>query len=669
MSTPAAPLDALEARFGGESIAPQATADEIPTVWVPAARAHEMLGWLARESEQRYRVLYDLTAIAERHRRGRAAAGSAKRADADSATRAAAGGAMPPNPAGPAAAAATGDRSPGTNARSGAAATGAATDGGPATRADFTLVYHLLSYDANADLRLKVSLSGEYPSAATVSDIWPAADWYEREVFDMFGIGFEGHRRLRRILMPPDWVGHPLRKEHPARATEMPPYRLPEEEHAAHEEAMRFRPADWGLADGDDVTRASPEAAGDDLTPVFAEAGGAPPPDGGDTDYLFLNLGPNHPGTHGLLRLVLKLDGERIVDVWPDIGFHHRGAEKMGERQTYHTYIPYTDRIDYLAGVNNNLAYLLAVEKLAGIEVPERAQVIRVMLCELFRIASHLVWFGTFAHDVGAMSPVFFTFTDRERIFDVVEAITGGRMHPAWFRIGGVAMDLPNGWLELLEDFSAGFPARLRDYESLLLGNPIFRSRTRGVGVMSLDEAIEWGVTGPNLRACGLEWDFRKKRPYSGYERFDFEVPVAEDGDCFARAAVRFEEIRQSLRIIEQAAADMPDGDYISDDHDATPPRRTETMKNIETLIHHFIGVSWGFAIPAGEAHAGIEAPKGNNGYYVIADGDTMPYRLRIRTPSFPHMQVLPLLARDGMIADLLAVLGSLDYVLADIDR
>jgi NADH-quinone oxidoreductase subunit C/D len=653
MSTPAAPLDALEARFGGESIAPQATVDEIPTVWVPASRVHEMLGWLARESEQRYRVLYDLTAIDERNRRGRGGAG----------------GATPPNPASAAVATVTGDRSPGTNAGSGAAAISAATDGGAATRADFTLVYHLLSYDSNADLRLKVPLAGEYPSAATVSDIWPAADWYEREVFDMFGIGFEGHRRLRRILMPPDWVGHPLRKEHPARATEMPPYRLPEEEHAAHEEAMRFRPADWGLAAGDDVAPVFAKAGRDDLTPVFAEAGGAPPPEGGDTDYLFLNLGPNHPGTHGLLRLVLKLDGERIVDVWPDIGFHHRGAEKMGERQTYHTYIPYTDRIDYLAGVNNNLAYLLAVEKLAGIEVPERAQVIRVMLCELFRIASHLVWFGTFAHDVGAMSPVFFTFTDRERIFDVVEAITGGRMHPAWFRIGGVAMDLPNGWRELLDDFCAGFPARLRDYEGLLLGNPIFRSRTRGVGVMSLDEAIEWGVTGPNLRACGLEWDFRKKRPYSGYERFDFEVPVAEDGDCFARAAVRFEEIRQSLRIIEQAAADMPDGDYISDDHDATPPRRAETMKDIETLIHHFIGVSWGFAIPAGEAHAGIEAPKGNNGYYVVADGGTMPYRLRIRTPSFPHMQVLPLLARDGMIADLLAVLGSLDYVLADIDR
>jgi len=578
MAATALVLQSLADRLDDGAVDAEPTIDGVPTAWVTPEHARDALSWLSRDCSERYRVLYDLTAIDERNR-----------PDA-------------------------------------------------ARRGDFTVVYHLLSYDANADVRLKVPLQGEMPGIASVTDLWPAADWYEREVFDMFGVRFDDHPCLRRILMPPDWQGHPLRKEHPARATEMEPYTLTEETLTAHEEALRFRPADWGLS-------------------------------ADDGDYLFLNLGPNHPGTHGILRLVLKLDGEQIVDIIPDIGFHHRGAEKMGERQTFHTYIPYTDRIDYLAGVNNNLAYLLAVEKLAGIEVPERAQVIRVLLCELFRIASHLVWIGTYAHDVGAITPVFFTFTDRERIFDVVEAITGGRMHPAWFRIGGVAMDLPNGWRQLLDDFTDGFDKRLAEYEALVVGNPIFRSRTRGVGAMSLDEAIEWGVTGPNLRACGMEWDFRKKRPYSGYDRFDFEVPTADGGDSFARALVRFEEIRQSLRIIQQAAADIPDGDYIADDHFSMPPRKAETMLDIETLIHHFVGVSWGFAIPQGEAHAGIEAPKGNNGYYVVSDGGTNPYRVRIRTPSFAHMQVLPLLARGGLIADLLAILGSLDYVLADIDR
>ena len=615
------PIRELQDRFGEEQLRQQPTNDEIPTLWIPADRVTEVLGVLKNDVASPFRTLYDLTAIDERHR------------------------------AAPA-------------------------------ESPFTLVYHLLSYERNADLRLKVALEGEHPVAPSVTSLWPAANWYEREAFDMFGIDFEGHPCLRRILMPPDWEGYPLRKEHPARATEMAPYRLPEDEHAAHEEAMRFRPEEWGLTAGDWL-----EAPSSDSTSSFAAGGsnGDPPPGSPDngfdeplwpdgeteeaTDYLFLNLGPNHPGTHGLLRLILKLSGEEIVDIVPDIGFHHRGAEKMAERQTYHTYIPYTDRIDYLAGVNNNLAYLLAVEKLAGVEVPERAQVIRVMLCELFRIASHLVWLGTFGHDVGAMSPVVFMFTDRERIFDIVEAITGGRMHPGWFRIGGVAMDLPDGWREMVDDFVRTFPARIDEYEQLLVGNAIFRARTEGIGRMSLDEAIEWGVTGPNLRACGMRWDFRETRPYSGYDRFAFDVPTAEGGDCYARCVVRVEEMRQSLRIIEQAAAGLPEGPYISDDHGSVPPNRPETMLNIETLIHHFLGVSWGFAVPAGEAHAGIEAPKGNNGYYVLSDDGTSPYRLRIRAPSFAHMQTLPMLSRGHLLADLLAILGSLDYVLSDIDR
>ncbi len=568
--------------FGEASVRPQATRDGIPTFWAPQDKARETLRYLKTGAERPYRLLYDLTAIDERVRADRA------------------------------------------DHRAG----------------DFTVVYHLLSFERNADVRMKVALTGERPSIETITDIWPSANWYEREVWDMFGVAFDGHPHLRRILTPPTWQGHPLRKEHPARATEMEPFRLPEEKEDAEQSAMRFRPEDWGLQRG-----------------------------GEETDFMFLNLGPQHPGTHGVLRLVLQLSGEEILDVVPDIGFHHRGAEKMGERQSWHTYIPYTDRVDYLGGVMNNLAYLLSVEKLAGIEVPDRAQVIRVMMAEFFRLASHLVWYGTFAQDVGALSPVFYMFTDRERIFDIVEAVCGGRMHPSWFRIGGVAQDLPRGWDKLVADFIPYLRRRLDEYDKMVMQNSIFKARTVGVGAYTLDEAIEWGVTGPGLRACGFEWDFRKKRPYSGYDQFEFDIPTAQRGDCYDRAVVRVAEMRQSLRIIEQCLNDMPAGPYKSDHPLATPPIKERTMHDIETLIAHFLGVSWGPVIPPGEALVHVEATKGDNGYYLISDGNTHAYRVRIRAPSFPHMQMVPLISRGAMVPDLLAILGSIDFVLADVDR
>jgi len=566
----------------GVSAVPQAVRDDIPTFWVSKSDIHEAIRTLRFDIPDPYTMMYDVTAIDERGHLHR-----------DS---------QPPG--------------------------------------DFTAVYHLYSFERNAYVRLKVALNENQLSLPSITDIFPAANWYEREVWDMFGIVFDGHPHLARILMPRTWSGHPLRKDHPARATEMGPFQLPDEKQDIEQDALQFHPEEWGMKQEHD-----------------------------GLDFLFLNIGPQHPGTHGVLRIALQLDGEVIVDAVPDIGFHHRGAEKMGERQTWHTYIPYTDRVDYLGGVMNNLAYLTAVEKLAGITVPPRGQMIRVMMAELFRINSHLVWYGTFAQDLGQMSPVFYLFNDRERALGIVEAICGARMHPNWFRIGGVAQDLPNGWDRLFREFLEYLPSRLDEYDRTVMHNRLFKVRTKGVGGCTVKEAIEWGMTGPNLRACGLEWDFRKKQPYACYDQLEFDIPTGNTGDCYDRAIVHIEEIRQSLRIIRQCVDNMPGGPCNAEHPLTTPPPKARTMHDIETLIHHFLGVSWGPVIPAGEAMVPIEGTKGNNGYYLISDGGTGSYRTRIRTPSFAHMQMLPLLCRGLLIPDLLSILGSLDYVLADIDR
>jgi NADH-quinone oxidoreductase subunit C/D len=510
-------------------------------------------------------------------------------------------------------------------------------------QADFTVVYQLSSFERTSSehhIRIKVALAGQSPSMPTITDLWPMADWYEREVWDMFGISFDGHPRLRRILMPPTWEGHPLRKEHPARATEMGPFTLSDDKQQREQEALRFKPEDWGMKRSSD-----------------------------GTDFMFLNLGPNHPSVHGVFRIVLQLDGEEIVDAVPDIGYHHRAAEKMGERQSWHTYIPYTDRVDYLGGVMNNIPYLLSVETLAGIEVPDRAKVIRIMLAELFRIGNHLLFYGTLAQDVGALSPVFYMFTDRERMYDIIEAVCGFRMHPGWYRIGGVAADLPKGWDRLVRDFLNWLPPRLDEYDKMVMQNRIFQARTQGIGSYTLDEAIEWGVTGPGLRACDFAWDLRKAHPYGGYDQFEFEVPTAPHGDCYDRCVVHIEEMRQSLRIIQQCLDHMPAGPYKSDHPLTTPPRKEHTMHDIETLITHFLSVSWGPVIPPGEACIPIEGTKGIYSYYLVSDGNTVSYRTRIRTPSFPHLQMIPLISRGLMVPDLIAILGSIDFVMADVDR
>ena len=505
---------------------------------------------------------------------------------------------------------------------------------------DFTVIYHLRSYARNRDIRIKVALSQDDKSLSTVSNIWPNANWYEREVWDMFGIEFVGHPHLTRILMPQTWQGHPLLKDHPARATEMDPFTLPDAQQDIEQQALQFKPQDWGMK------RASKTS-----------------------DFSFLNLGPNHPSVHGAFRIVLQMEGEEIVDSVPDIGYHHRGAEKMGERQSWHSYIPYTDRIDYLGGVMNNFPYVMAVEKLAGITVPDRAKVIRIMTAEMFRILSHLLFYGTFAQDVGALSPIFYMFIDREKLFGIVEAISGARMHPSYFRIGGVASDLPKGWDTMVREYVNYLPKRLDEYEKMVMQNELLKARTVDVGAYTSEEAIEWGITGPGLRATGFSWDLRKQRPYGGYDQFDFEVPLGHKGDSYDRCRVRVEEMRQSIRIIEQCLNNMPEGPYKAEHPQTTPPDKRHTMLDIDSLIPHFVNVSWGPVIPAGEVSMSVEATKGIMAYHLVSDGSTTSYRTRIRTPSFAHLQMIPLLSRGQMVADLIATLGSIDYVMADVDR
>jgi len=386
-------------------------------------------------------------------------------------------------------------------------------------------------------------------------------------------------------------------------------------------------------------------------------------------EIMTVNMGPSHPATHGVLRIVLKLDGEKVVSADPRIGFLHRGMEKIAENRTYLQFIPYTDRMDYLSPLAANVGFALAVEELLGIRVPPRCEVIRVICCELARIGSHLVWLGTHALDLGAGTVFFHTFKDREWHYDLVEDLTGARLTTSYTRVGGVVHDATEAWLDRLREFVDAFPARADDYERLLTKNKIWIDRTRDVGILRAEDAIAWGVTGPRLRAAGVDYDLRKVRPYSGYENYRFEVAVGSNGDVYDSYLVRIEEMRQSARILDQALRNIPDGPYHVDDPKIFLPAKKKVLTSMEELIHQFMIVTEGFECPAGEIYHATEVPKGELGFYIVSQGGKAPHRLRIRSSAFNNLSALPVMVQGELVADVVAVIGSLDPVMGEVDR
>lgn len=384
---------------------------------------------------------------------------------------------------------------------------------------------------------------------------------------------------------------------------------------------------------------------------------------------MVLNMGPQHPSTHGVLRLVLEIDGEVVVSCAPDIGYLHTGIEKTCEAKFYQQVVPLTDRIDYLCPMTNNLAYCLAVEKLIGLEIPERAVYLRVLLNELTRIQSHLVWLGTHAMDIGALTVFLYCFREREELLRIFEMVAGQRMMTSYFRIGGLSMEPPIDFYKKVQDFLNIMPEKIHEYEQLLTGNPIWFGRLKGVGYLSPEDAIALGVTGPPLRASGVNWDLRRDMPYSGYEKFQFKVPVSKDGDVWARYTVRMEEMYESVKIAQQALDGLPEGRITADAPKIVLPDREQMKTQMESLIHHFKIVTEGFAVPAGQVFQAVESPRGEMGYYVVSDGTSKPYRVHMRNPSYATLQALETMCKGKLLADVVAVIGSIDIVLGEIDR
>ena len=509
----------------------------------------------------------------------------------------------------------------------------------------FTGIYHLISTASGQRLTLKVPApGGDNPALPTLTGLWPGANWFEREVYDLMGIKFDGHPDLRRILMPLNWPNYPLRKDVP-RGGEPVPFSMTWED----EEFESF---------GKQILEAK------SVPPV--------PPKQADTNkHMILNMGPQHPATHGVLRVIVELDGETVVATYPDIGYLHSGFEKQGETIRYKDFTPYTDRMDYVSSMSNNLGYALAVEKLMGVEIPRRAQVIRVIMAELQRLASHLVWLGTHVMDAAGVSHalLMYAFREREQILDIFELVSGARMTTSYIRPGGLWKDVPPSFGDRIRDVLTNFPKRIDEYERMVTENPIWKARTVGIGKLTRQQALSLGVTGPMLRATGLAFDYRKARPYSGYENYDFEIPTATESDVYARYIVRIAEMRQSLRIIQQAMDNLPDGPVWTADRKMALPPRQELDTSMEAVIHHFKLNTEGFIPPKGEVYDSVEGPRGELGFYLVSDGTPIPYRLRVRTPSFVNLQSTDTMARGGFIADLVVIIGTIDIVLGDVDR
>jgi len=519
----------------------------------------------------------------------------------------------------------------------------------PDDRERFEVIYQLLSLPHRRRIRLKARLTEDDPTIASVTDIWKGANFMEREVYDLMGITFSGHPDLRRILLPEDYQeGHPLRKDFPT-------------EGKGWRSSFPFIPRldeppvvmDGEISEKDKQPfRADPEMSGSRRR-----------------EELLLNMGPQHPSTHGVLRVVLELDGERIVKATPDLGYLHRGVEKLCEGLHYMQVIPHTDRLDYVCAMANNYAYVRAVEKLLCMKVPERSEYVRTIVAEMQRIIGHLFWLGTQALDIGAMTVFFWTFREREILLDMFEKLCGARLTLNYYRIGGVDSDFTPDLVSRLKAFLATFPEKVSEYDQLLMSNRIWIGRTKNVALISAEDAINFGLTGPTLRGSGIAYDVRKYEPYGAYDKVDWEVPVGKNGDTYDRYWVRMEEMRQSARIIKQCLDQMPEGPIIADAPQIVPPPKAQVMRDMESLIHHFIIFTQGFKPPKTETYCGTEAPKGELGFFIVSDGSPRPYRLKIRAPSFIHMGAFDHMARGYLISDIITIFGTYDIVMGECDR